>query len=168
MAAKTVTTIKMCWIVQPEHTVSTVPVLMTCATMYRSLFKSLLLRSCRATWKSQSENKTFTVASKPLELNWIEWNGWNGWKGESVTVKRAQRRSTFSGFFGPPFLLSFTMNFSLQSHHVYWSVFIALIRSCARGVRLPDLLGLSGVIQGKEDVSVLADTVVSEALQIDE
>ncbi len=30
------------------------------------------------------------------------------------TVKRAQRRSTFSGFFGPPFLLSFTINFSLE------------------------------------------------------
>lgn len=34
--------------------------------------------------------------------------------GSCVTVKRAHRRSTFSGFFGPPFLFSFTMNFSLQ------------------------------------------------------
>lgn len=33
-------------------------------------------------------------------------------------MKRAHRRSTFSGFFGPPFLLSFTMNFSLQEKHV--------------------------------------------------
>lgn len=30
------------------------------------------------------------------------------------TVKSAQRRSTFSGFFGPPFLLSLTINFSLE------------------------------------------------------
>lgn len=36
-----------------------------------------------------------------------------------LTVKSAQRRSTFSGFFGPPFLFSFTMNFSLQEKPVH-------------------------------------------------
>lgn len=35
--------------------------------------------------------------------------------GESFTVKSAHSLSTFSGFFGPPFLFSLTMNFSLKN-----------------------------------------------------
>lgn len=31
----------------------------------------------------------------------------------------------------------------------------------------PDLLGLAGVVQKEEDISVLADAVVGEALQVD-
>lgn len=34
--------------------------------------------------------------------------------------------------------------------------------------RVPDLLGLAGVVQKEEDISVLADAVVGEALQVDE
>lgn len=33
---------------------------------------------------------------------------------------------------------------------------------------VPDLLGLAGVVEKEEDVSVLADAVVGEALQVDE
>lgn len=33
---------------------------------------------------------------------------------------------------------------------------------------VPDLFGLAGVVQKEEDVCILADAVVSKALQIDE
>lgn len=41
--------------------------------------------------------------------------------------------------------------------------------SCApKFLRVPDLFGLTSVVQKEEDVCILADAVVSEALQIDE
>lgn len=109
----------------------------------------------------------------------------------SVTVKRAHRRSTFSGFFGPPFLFSFTINFSLQEprhgtiscphphcgqkpERVGVCVVCMRVRDCCTLPPLPaflhspDLFGLASVVQGEEDICILADAVVSEALQVDE
>ena len=37
-----------------------------------------------------------------------------------------------------------------------------------RGLRVPDLFGLTSVVQKEEDIGVLTDAVVSKALQIDE
>lgn len=37
-----------------------------------------------------------------------------------------------------------------------------------RFLRVPDLFGLTSVVQKEEDVCILADAVVSKALQIDE
>lgn len=103
--------------------------------------------------------------------------------GSCVTVKRAHRRSTFSGFFGPPFLFSFTMNFSLQEQR-HRRISPSASRHpkntrllCTRErsppppptlLRSPDLFGLASVVQREEDICILADAVVSEALQVDE
>lgn len=162
---------------------------MTCATMYRSLFKSLLLRSYREAGKqmltdSRRNKKVKKVqisyreeSTQAINLLWILWSSIfvqfhhelfaaNEAKSQFQTVWQPQNASIC---WAETVCRCACMFVLLNRYSLYFTVSPFKAVMCAlRLLGVPDLFGLATVVQRKEDICILADAVVSEALQVDE